>query len=184
MSYEINPCKAVRQKLHDSDCDINTMNDLCYGISRAYRDVYGDDVGKSLDKSCADLISEKKCSNQQTDCYMKRPSPPLIFNNIPHFFPKLLKESNKPRKSYEKCCSMCDNSRYPNTCKENCRTDADAVVMKPHNYRKDNESYKESYKESDYKDVNPVLFFMGYGVVIVMIVILVWFLIVRYNKLG
>jgi len=129
--YKINPCKAVMQKIKNANCDINTMNDLCYGISSAYGDVYGSELKDKLDQQCAELISEQKCVLGKNDCYLKRPVPPPRFNQIPHFFPKLFKESkpgSNPQQSYETCCSMCDNSRYPNSCRENCRLDADAIT--------------------------------------------------------
>jgi hypothetical protein len=189
MSFEINPCRAVRKKVDISGCDINNMNELCYGISRAYGDVYGPEVRKKLDMQCAELISEKKCSNGDDLCYMKRPSPPVGFNQVPHYFPALLKESNNPKKAYEICCTKCVNSKYPNSCEENCRTDADAVVKKSNEdfVKKPNEDFvREQYddKKNDekseepdydaYKNAHPFLFFLGYGIVIVMIVILTW----------
>ena len=54
MSYKINPCKAVIEKVEDSNCDINTMNDLCYGVARAYGGAYGPDLQKKLEAQCAD----------------------------------------------------------------------------------------------------------------------------------
>lgn len=75
MSFQINPCKAVTHKVKDSNCDINTMNDLCYGISRAYGNVYGSDLEKELDQKCADLINEKKCLLGRNSCNLRRPVP-------------------------------------------------------------------------------------------------------------
>lgn len=175
MSFEINPLKAVLKNLQFSTGDINDINDLCYGISNAYGNVFGSKIKQNLNRKCADLISEKKCSNYQTDCYMKRPSPPIEFNQIPHFYPKLLKDGNNPHKAYEICCNMCTNTRYSNSCNKNCRVDADAVVLK---FRPKKESQKGVYKNTK-QYVNSVVFFAGYGIVIIVIAILIWFLMIK-----
>ena len=140
MNFEINPCKAVMKKLASSNCDINTMNNLCYEISRAYGNVYGPKVEKELNKRCVEMITDKKKEMGYTPCYMKRPSPPPGFNQVPHFFPSLLYETKDPTKAYKKCCEMADKSIYPNTSREYCRLDADAVVGLV-------ESYEKSYRK-------------------------------------
>ena len=161
MSFKINPCKAVMQKVKDSNCDINKINDLCYDISNAYGNVYGSELKNKLDKQCADLVTEKKCVLGKTTCNLKRPVPPPHFNQIPHFFPALLKESNNPQQSYKKCCKMSKNTTYPNSCAELCKLDFDAVEtqgslreqekynnMKKKKYNNVNETYDNNMKET------------------------------------
>ena len=129
MNYKINPCKSVMKKVKNVNCDINTMNDLCYGISNAYGDVYGPELKDELDKQCADMISKKKCVLGRNDCNLQRPVKPPIFNRVPHFYPQLLKDGNDHQQSYQKCVSLCDNTKFPNSCRDNCKLDADAVSV-------------------------------------------------------
>jgi hypothetical protein len=182
MTFQINPCKAVMQKVKDSNCDINTMNDLCYGISKAYGNVYGSGLEKELDKKCADLITKKKCVLGRNSCNLRRPVPPPYFNQVSHFFPSLLKQYNDKHKAYDQCCIQCKNNRYPNSCEENCRLDAGSVV--PYTKEKYDESHKrKSHNEPDkvdyerYKNDHPVVFFIGFSIVTIMIVFLVWYFI-------
>lgn len=165
---KISPCNAVMKRVKNTNCDINTMNDLCYGISSAYGDIHGSELKKELDRQCAELISEKKCVLGKTDCYMKRPVPPPIFNQVPHFFPKLLKESGNPQKAYNMCCSMCDNTKYPNSCKDKCNLDSDAVVV-------DKKPIVESYKHRRLpsRGCYSVMFCVGFAVVLPVIILLV-----------
>ena len=137
MSFNINPCKAVMQKVKDSNCDINTMNDLCYEISNAYGNVYGLELKSNLDKRCKNLINEQKCiMGKKPIDNPRRPTPPPIFNQVPHFFPALFNQTNNPQKSYEQCSRMCEKSKYPNSCNINCKLDYDALEI---------ENYDDSY---------------------------------------
>jgi hypothetical protein len=189
MSYKVNPCKAVGEKLRNANCDINTINGLCYEIASAYGDVYGSELKKKLDNQCREMISEKKCSLGYSDCYLKRPSPPPIWNQIPHYFPSLFKEREDVNKAYKQCCNMCSSSKYSNECKEKCKLDADAIVKTP-NVENYNENYNENYTKKvvsntadpnpnpdpdyeGYKDAHPFVFYMGFGIVVVMIMLLV-----------
>ena len=194
MSFQINPCKAVMQKVKDANCDINTMNDLCYGISNAYGNVYGPEIKSKLDQQCADLITKKKCVLGKNTCNLRRPVPPPSFNQIPHYFPGLLKECNDVGKAYKQCCMKCTGEQYDNGCRENCKLEAEAVVLhKEENKEENKEEYKEEYKENHkhhkhhkhrekidyegYKNAHPFVFFLGFGLVTLMIVFLVWFFI-------
>ena len=163
MTFEIDPCKSV---LNNMLCDnnINTMNNLCYEISSAYGKVYGEETHKKLKYKCSKMISDKKKQIGKSDCSLRRPPPPPIFNQIPHYFPSLLIETNNKDIAYKKCLKMASCSRYPNTTKNYCRLDADAVVS------------KENYKNLDIskcngcKDDNNFISFLFYIGVIIMII--------------
>lgn len=178
MSFQINPCKAVMQEVNDSNCDINTMNDLCYGISNAYGNVYGHVLKSELNQQCADLITKKKCVLGRNTCNLRRPVPPPSFNQVPHYFPGLLKECNDVGKAYEQCCMKCTGEKYENGCRENCKLEAEAVVnLKKEEYRenyKHHKKHREKIKYEGYKNAHPVVFFLGFGIITLMIVFLVW----------
>jgi hypothetical protein len=190
MSLQINPCKAVMQKVKDANCDINTINELCYGISNAYGVVYGPEIKSELDKQCADLITKKKCVLGKNTCGLRRPVPPPFFNQVPHFFPALLKQTNNVEKAYNQCCMKCTGDIYENECLDNCKLEAEAVVIqKKEGYRavqkedgyrenpygKKHHNHREKINYDGYKNAHPVVFFIGFGFVTIMIVFLVWF---------
>jgi hypothetical protein len=176
MTFEIDPRKSV---LNNMLCDnnINTMNNLCYEISSAYGKVYGDAIHKKLKYKCSKMISDKKKQIGKSDCSLRRPPPPPIFNQIPHYFPSLLIETNNKDIAYKKCLDMASSSRYPNTTKNYCRLDADAVsVVSKENYKIDNQfnnenfDIKENSKCNGYKDDNNFMSFLFYIGVIIMII--------------
>ena len=190
MSFQINPCKAVMQKVKDAKCDINTINELCYSISNAYGGVYGPELKSELDKQCADLITKKKCVLGKDTCGLRRPVPPPSFNQVPHFFPTLLKQTNNVEKAYNQCCVKCTGGIYENQCRENCKLEADAVVIQQkEGYRENHDGGKKHHKHhrkkvdyDGYKNAHPVVFFIGFGSVTIMIVFLVWFFIRGLTK--
>jgi hypothetical protein len=174
MSFQINPCKAVMQKVKDANCDINTANDLCYSISNAYGNVYGSDLKSKLNKQCSDLITDKKRVLGKNTCNLRRPIPPVAFNQVPHYFPELLKQTNDPNKAYLQCCNKCTGNKHENSCRENCKLEASAVERKEE-YKKHHKHRKKHIDYDGYKNAHPVLFFIGFALVTLMIVFLVWF---------
>lgn len=172
MSYEINPCKSVRRSVQGSDCDINNMSDLCYGIARGYGKAYGRKIQTDLEGKCGELISEKKHTNGYSDCYMKRPSPPPDFYQTYRSFPHIFKylnekgDNNTVEIAYKKCCDMCRGSRFPNTCVNNCGLDAGAISSESV------ETYDDVTRDEYYKDnkrEHPVVFFIGFVLVVVVV---------------
>ena len=175
MTFEIDPCKSVFNNML-CDNNINTMNNLCYEISSAYGKVYGDETHKKLKYKCSKMISDKKKQIGKSDCSLRRPPPPPIFNQIPHYFPSLLIETNNKDIAYKKCLKMASCSRYPNTTKNYCRLDADAVsVVSKENYKnikinKFNNENLDISKCNGYKDNNNFMSFLFYiGVIIIII---------------
>jgi hypothetical protein len=122
-NFELNPSKAVKKYLYGKDNNINTMSNLCYEISSSYGKTFGENVEKELKEQCAELISEKKHEMGLTDCYMKRPAPPPIWNQIPHFFPDLLNTLKDPDKALNECISKSRKTKYPNECLNMCNLD-------------------------------------------------------------
>lgn len=130
MSYEINPCNAVINKITKSpgDNNINIINNDCYSICKDFGDVYGNDVEVPCKKMCAEMVSRKKNDMGYTDCNFRRPVPPPGWNQVSAYFPRLLMAGETPSNAYKKCCSMCEDDNLPNSCKDKCKMDADSVV--------------------------------------------------------
>ena len=170
MTFEIDPCKSVFNNIiHDNDNNINTMNNLCYEISNAYGKVYGIDTQKKLEYKCSQMISDRKKQMGKSDCNLRRPPPPPIFNQIPHYFPSLLMQTNNKDIAYKKCLNMAKNSLYPNTTSQYCRLDADAIITKE-NYKsiQDNEN-----KKSNENDNFSLSFYIGIIIIFISICYLV-----------
>lgn len=130
MSFKINPCHAINVKInntntskntHGGGININNMNDLCYGICNAYGNPNG------CDKQCATMLSAKKQMMGKTDCSLRIPRVP-IWNQIPRYFPALLRKTNNVKKAYNQCCAMAAKSIYTNSTRDMCKLDADSIV--------------------------------------------------------
>lgn len=122
MSFEINPCNAVLSKTEASgNCNINELNNLCYGICDAFNRPSG-----CRDK-CALMIDEKKKQLGRNNCNLQRPKPPVDWKQVPHYFPRLLKQTDNIRKSQLMCHELCKNNRYPNSCIDMCNLDSMSV---------------------------------------------------------
>jgi hypothetical protein len=183
MNFQINPCKAVMEKVATSDCDINEINNLCYGVCNSFGRVYGADVRKKCDDKCADMISRKKKDLGTNDCYKRQPLPPPTWFQVPDNYPELLNMTQNPKKAYEECCSMCEGCSLPNECREKCRLNAGAVVT--HEKYKANEKVESRRKIKHKRKVNyekhekkkPWVFLLVFSAVIVLMVLLVYMLV-------
>jgi hypothetical protein len=140
MDFKINPCKAVTQEISSSGCDINNINNLCYGICDSFGRVYGSEVEGQCRDRCANMISRKKKDLGTTDCNKRQPLPPPSWFQVPDYYPELLKETQRPDKAYKMCQAMCKNSSYPNDCLDKCRINSDAVE----NYPNPNPKFEEN----------------------------------------
>jgi hypothetical protein len=147
------------------------MNNLCYEISNAYGQVYGIDTQKKLEYKCSQMISDRKKQMGKSDCNLRRPPHPPLFNQIPHYFPSLLMQTNNKDIAYKKCLDMAKNSVYPNTTSQYCRLDADAIITKE-NYKsiQDNEN-----KKSNENDNFSLSFYIGIIFIFISICYLVEF---------
>jgi hypothetical protein len=176
MSFEINPCQSVAKSVSTANCDINTINNDCYGICASYGNVYGPKVQEKCETQCRDMISRKKKDMGKNDCDLRRPSPPPGWNQIPDFYARLLASCGNQKKAYVQCCTMCNSSRYPNECKEKCQLDANAVVTSEHyEDKKHHNNNKKKYYYDKSMKAHPVLFFAGFAIVVVSICILLYF---------
>ena len=173
MSFEINPCQSIAKRFSAANCDINTVNNDCYGICASYGTVYGQQVQKKCEAQCRDMLSRKKKDMGKSDCDLRRPSPPPIWNQVPDFYAGLLANCGDKKKAYEQCCQMCDSSKYPKSCREKCQLDASAVVTSEPYKHKKNHEIKNNYDKST--KAPPAPFFIGVFLVVVLISILVYF---------
>ena len=174
-NFKLNPSNAINKSNN-----INTISNLCYEISSAYGKTFGEDVEKNLKSQCSEMISEKKHQMGLTDCYMKRPAPPPVWNQTSHFFPDLLKTLNDPKKAYTQCCLEANKSKYPNESLDRCKLDY-LTVVKPdtvENYQIDNEIDNDIDNDINNEienDRNYYSFFMHIIIIILIIVLMYYY---------
>jgi len=181
MSFEINPCQSVAKRVLTANYDINTVNDDCYGICASYGNVYGHQVQKKCEAKCRDMLSRQKQNMGKSDCDLRRPPPPPIWNQVPDFYARLLADCGNKQKAYKQCWNMCNSSRYPKSCKRKCQLDANAVVTtEPYKNRNKKTNYDMKAISEPYKDENkktksiPAAFFLGVFLVVVILVYFLW----------
>jgi len=145
MSFEINPCNAVLAKTtSENNCDINEINNLCYGICDAFNQPAG------CNDKCSSMIKEKKKQLGRDSCNLQRPKPPVEWNQIPHYFPRLLKQTNNIQQAQSMCHDLCRDSRYPNSCIEMCNLDSMSVRdITPPSNKKKREKSKLKHTQND-----------------------------------
>jgi hypothetical protein len=107
--------------------ELTEMSDTCYETAKAFSDIFGN--GEKMKSMCREMLSAKKKSYGRTNCNLDAPHPPPIWNQIPHYFPQHLKDTNDPFFALQKCNDSCNTDKYYLGCKENCETDYGAVVF-------------------------------------------------------
>lgn len=170
MGFQINPCKSVQKELENKKLDINTIKDICYGVCNAY------DNPEGCAQQCKDLLSIKKREMGRDDSNYRLPQPPS-WNQIPRNFPNLLLKTEDPEIAYKQCCIMAKQSKYPNSARDACKLDYNAVIQDKEYFTydiidgEDNHEYKRPYIEN-YGDGNTN---ESYGINIVYICSLLLF---------
>lgn len=131
--YNINPVKATCMK-YQGNCDIANFNNTCYEICAGFSgttDPYNMDP--VCTKSCDDYVEMQRVAQFGVGkCDHQSPYYPVIWDQIPHYVPKLLKDMS-PEQARSVCKSMC--SQYlPNLvqeCHDRCDTDYNAIEQLP-----------------------------------------------------
>lgn len=135
MKYSLNPCDACFNKYKDQGDNVNDINNCCYEIAAAFKGSTSLNSLQGTDamKSCTECVAKKLKTmgpfpGGQNFC-TKNINPPPIFSQVPHYLPKLLEKAETLDEAVDKCILQCDNTTYPEACKENCLTDSSAVVV-------------------------------------------------------
>lgn len=164
--FKLNPCKACLKKCDIED--INCINNCCYETQGAFVDAWSlNQIRNSPDaKNCVQCVNNSIKAMGRDNCDMRLTAAP-IFNQVPHYFPNLLKENLNPNKAKSECLKWCETCRYQNECKDNCNTDYDSVEKfkknDPENPKKtDKKPDKKIDKKPDkpnYKRTNPISYY-------------------------
>lgn len=126
--YKINPVKGIEKKIkRGGDVGIMERNNDCYGICGAFSNNSGNSY--MIDKSCGDrcdsYIEEQRHKFYGTgSCGHQAPYRPVLWNEVPHYFPALLNKGLSLEEALTKCKYYCENN---NECKEACQLHHDSV---------------------------------------------------------
>ena len=161
MAMSINPVKAAVKLYEQGDCGIQGLNEACYSVCASFAGVPNawtipEDCAKQCEKFTDKLRMQyyglSKCDHQA-------PKRPVLWDQIPDYFPVYLRESKDPVLSLKKCMEKCGNSVYPESCREKCKLNSYAVET----FRSEGSEDRSSIRK--YEKSNPVIFFLFYRLI-------------------
>ena len=130
-NIKINPVKATCIKYKNTLHGIQGLNDTCFGICAAFsgtNEVYNMDPECS--KLCKDFIEKRKIEIFGVGtCDHQVPYRPVIWEQVPRFVPKLIKEGLSPEESKNKCLKLCEGAFLNEECKEKCILDYNSIEI-------------------------------------------------------
>ena len=170
---EINPCKTCVDKLNRSGngCNINSLNN-CYADTLAAFSGSAHLSDISHNPNYHQCMKNKLQTMDRDFCNFNVKTPP-VWNQAPHYFPRLVESGASPKAALKQCMAMCKHDRmYPNECKEHCMTDYWAVENMEMGGRtgKHNHKHKDdgpSY--NDYMKSHPVVFWISFTLVAILL---------------
>lgn len=158
--FKLNPCKACLKKCDIED--INCINNCCYETQGAFIDASSlNQFRNSPDaQNCIQCVNDSIKAMGRDNCDMRLTAAP-IFNQVPHYFPDILRETLNPAESKKECLKWCETCRYQNECMDNCNTDYDAVekFKNPDPDKPKKIKSKSKPSEPNYKKTNPISYY-------------------------
>ena len=154
----IDPCTPCIKKY--GPCDINNINNCCYNIVAGYvgSAKYPEIINSQYAKKCQQCIDISTKMNGKTPCYWRNFRKPVIYTQVPHYFPEYYKECGDKQKALVMCKQQCLTSGYPGECIEQCQLEADALILPEKNqqsmynintYNQNNDKDNKQYNESN-----------------------------------
>lgn len=125
-NFNINPCKACNLKCKADD--INCINNCCSDTIAAFKGVSSiNTIRNDPDfQNCVQCLNNSiQCLGSNT-CDMRITAAP-VWVQVPHYFPELLNKYKNINYAKNKCYEYCLDSKYKDSCIENCNYDAAAV---------------------------------------------------------
>lgn len=108
------------------------MNDTCFGICGAFSgtsDVY--EMDPACTKKCSNLIETRKRQLFGVgSCDHQVPYRPVLWQEIPRFVPRLMKDGYTPENALQKCLDLCKDNYDPVECSGKCYLDYSAIDKK------------------------------------------------------
>ena len=159
MNFEINPCKACKEKYKNGDCDINTVNSCVAETAAAFAGIPSNNLIKNTtdaNNNWSTCMEDMMAEQGRTPCDFQLSMAP-VWVQVPHYFPTLFSETGDPNTAKNQCLIECSkNKNTINECLLNCETDFSAVRVinggvKDKNESKKNESKKNESKKNESK---------------------------------
>lgn len=206
-SFELNPCKACWEKYKSGGCDINTINSCVVETAAAFNGIPSNNsiINTPADKNWQDCIVKMMKAEGRSPCDLQLAMAP-VFYQTPHYFPSLFAASGNPDQALSKCLNHCSGQNHNKiACMQNCKTDRAAVQEKKENFIPENskipkledipDHFKPTVEKYDKGSVydnypagkyHPVIFWMIFGVVAVLLAFFVVFFIrvLMSKKIG
>jgi len=110
-NYKINPVKATCMRCDaDGGCGIHSYNDTCFNICAAYSGTYDTyAVDSDCAKACSDMIEEKRHQFYGVgSCDHQQPYRPVIWDETPAYFVKLLNDGIAPKDALKESKKLCE----------------------------------------------------------------------------
>lgn len=126
---ELDPCTPCIKKY--GSCDINNINNCCYNIVAGYvgSAKYPEIIESEYAKKCQKCIEYSTKMNGKSLCYWRNFRKPVIYTQVPHYFPDYYKQCGSKQEALRMCKQQCLNSSYPGECIEQCQLEADALII-------------------------------------------------------
>jgi len=125
---KINPVKAAIMA-NKKNCGIHALNDTCYNVCASYKGANTAwNVSPQCEQQCSDFVERLRHDYYGTGyCGHHGPEKPVIWNQVPSYFPYFFERSGDIDTALMQSFSACDSCKYPNECKEKAKTDSYAV---------------------------------------------------------
>lgn len=129
--YKIDPVKATCAKYDCTDQGIQGINDTCFGICASYSGTYDTfNMDPECTASCTELIEQRKREIFGVgSCDHQVPYRPVAWEQVPNYFPNLLRNGLSPESALRKCVSLCQSSNLKEECQEKCQVDFNALDL-------------------------------------------------------
>ena len=154
MNFEINPCKACKEKYKNGDCDINTVNSCVAETAAAFAGIPSNNLIKNTtdaNNNWSTCMEDMMAEQGRTPCDFQLSMAP-VWVQVPHYFPTLFAETGDPLTAKNQCLLQCrKNMRNMYECIQNCETDFAAVKVINGGIKDKNESKKNESKKNESK---------------------------------
>ena len=129
---KINPVKAAITAYKNGNCGIHELNNACFSVCSAYNGGQTAwDITQPCAKQCDSLIEEMRIKTYGSGyCDHHAPNRPVLWNQIPHYFPNLYNQTKNTSQALQECIMKCRDNKLSEECIKNCKLDSYAIVEK------------------------------------------------------
>jgi hypothetical protein len=167
-NFTLNPCSSTMKVCEPND--INCINNKCFETLGAFENASSLNQFRNSPSAnnCNICVENAKAVIGKDDCDLRLTAAP-IFNQTPHYFPNILRETQDPEKSKDMCFKWCNDCKNKNECIDNCRTDYNTVEK----FKYVDKNKIDSIKK--YRKTNPISFYFAsfLGIIFAILIIII-----------